>query len=402
MKPTTDWIRSTLAFPAAFVLALAPLSAAQAGAQGPFNPKLLQDNLKNLFSPNDEAKTGAGDKDSAYRKKIGPAVLRGDLKVNAGFRGDARGQNNDDLMIDESADGTKQNEDDAKKGFMPSLEVVAGGALDLDFGICFEALSVEYKKDLLGGGPKEFFKPAEPKSTAPEQSALVKLLSNDDLTVKIAGFTVRCGGKEDQAGALGKDTEELSKKALNNGALLKNGLKIQFWAGCVPIIVRGNAGLSLSLNLGPAVDLEHAAFGVELEPGVYAHGWLSAGIGGAVGPFSVSAGIAGKLRLLDTTLQLEGGVELAGDPSLYGSIKLVIQPVKFDAQLFAQVQGWCLSRTFTWTVFTAQMDKIEKQIGGTPRDLEPAAVEPPSQTLPATEEPAVETNPRRRAETVKS
>jgi hypothetical protein len=104
------------------------------------------------------------------------------------------------------------------------------------------------------------------------------------------------------------------------------------------------------------------------------HGWLSAGIGGAVGPFAVCAGVAGKLRLVDTTVKLEGGVCLAGNGAGYGAIQVEVTPLKFEAQLFAQVQAMWFSRTFTWTIFRYSADKLSRQFGLTPRD--PAWVTP--------------------------
>ena len=249
---------------------------------------------------------------------------------------------------------------------MPTVDVVAGGALDVDLGIDFEAFSVEAKQHLIQPKPT----PAGWKRT--------------DLTVKVAGFTVRCGGEENESGALGKNLPT-GKEALTNGSLLKKGIRMQFWAGCVPIIVRGNAGLSLGFGLGPKVDLERSAFGVEFEPNAYAHGWLSAGTGGAVGPFSISAGVLGKFKFVDTTLQLEGGLCLHPEAMPYVGIRVALQPIQFEAQLFAQVQAGFLSRTFTWTLFGFKAVKQEFRRGVTPWDADWAPVV--DSTTPTTEGP---------------
>jgi hypothetical protein len=376
MQTTHRWLRATLLLSLTVALAL---SASARQSQGPLNDSVVQDNLKGLFTPNDDGTKGAGEKDSMFRKQLGRVILRGDLKIVPSFTPDAKHKGNDDLAIDLSANGVAKDGEDAKKDDGPAIDVIVGGAMDVDLGVVFEALSIEYKKDLLEKAESET--DAE-KAAKAKESAFVRLLSDDDLTVKIAGFTVRCGGQSDPTGMLGKDS-------LSNGGLLKNGLKIQFWAGCVPIIVRGNAGLNLGLAVGPVIDVPNSSFGVELEPAMYVHGWLSAGIGGAVGPLSISAGIAGKLRLLDATLQVEGGICLAPNASspVYGSIVTTVQAVKVDLQLFAQVQATrFLSRTFTWTIYTFKFGQLREQIGMRPRDPDffpaapmenPPPVEPP-------------------------
>ena len=365
MHPLLPTLRPAL-LSLALVAALVPAAAAELQAQGPADPELLLDNGKKLFSPDDEGGIGAGGKESSFRKQLGPATLRFDLKLVAGWNGDPRGKGNDDAVVDLSNDGMKGIDDDAQNGWMPTVDVVAGGALDVDLGIDFEAFSVEAKKHLLKPKPT----PAGWKSY--------------DLTVKVAGFTVRCGGEENASGALGKDLPA-GKEALTNGSLLKRGIRMQFWAGCVPIIVRGNAGLSLGFGLAPKVDLERSAFGAEIEPNAYAHAWLSAGIGGAVGPFSISAGVLGKFKLVDTTLQLEGGLCLQPRATPYVGLRVALQPIQFEAQLFAQVQAGFLSRTFTWTLFGFKAGKQEHREGVTPWDADWAPIV--DSTAPVTEAP---------------
>lgn len=351
-------------------LALGVAIAARSGAaqqetvgpvtlDGPASLDSIVDNVKELFSPDDEGGIGAGDKDSAFRQKLGPVVLRGDLKIVPSLNLDPRGAGDDELKVANTLNGNVDGWKDARKAGRPSIDVIAGGALDVDLGIHFEALSIEYKHDLLEKEPKKVAKPPSANTAAAKKSKIIELLSNDDLTVKIAGFTVRC--HEDNV------ANEAAANAFTNGTLLKNGIKVQFWAGCVPIIVRGNAGMSLELNAGPSVDFEHMAFGAQLEPGVYAHGWLSAGIGGAVGPFSISAGVAAKLKLLDTTVKAEGGVYFDEGPRMYGAIGVKLEPATVEAQLFAQVQALCFSRLYTWTLFKASWKASQWQIGETPR-----------------------------------
>lgn len=397
MKPTRNLIRAVVALPA--VLALA-LPAAHAQVMGPGREEVLMDNLKNLLCPDDEGGIGSGEKDSLVRLNLGKyVVLRGDAKLVGGWIGDARGKNGDETVVDYSANGLKDDEDDAKKAWGPQLDAVAGGAVDVVLGMPIEAFSVEYKKDLIPRNPKEFFKPKDPnEKKAPLWQSILK---NDDLTIKIAGFTVRCPDEQDEAGALGKsfDAKDKDGNPLQNSGLLKNGLKLQFMAGPVPIIVRGNAGLSLNFNFGPAIDIEHSAFGFEFEPGAYVHGWLSVGVGGAVPGFSVCAGILGKLRLLDTTVGCGLGVVLTDPWAMYSGVKVTLQPVKFEAQLFVAVQALWLSKTFAWTVFTAQMKKSEWQFGSVPADFFPAPPPPLVGQPPTTETPGTETPGRERPAT---
>lgn len=388
MKPVLESLLTTAARPLAFLMMLAGgAAAAPAQHEGPFDRELLLDNLKELLSADDDGASGAGEDDSTFRKELGPVVLRADLKLVLGCNGDPRGKGDDDLAVDLSAQGHKDDAKDAKDAGKGFLNLVAGGALDVEFGKTFEALSIEYEKDLFEAKPpKEFFAP-KPAQPAKKSSLLVDLLSNDDLTVKVAGFTVRCGNESDPKGAF-------AKKALSNGGLLKDGIKLQFWAGPVPILVRGNAGLSVALGLGPVADLDLAAFGGEFEPSIYAYGWLSAGVGGAVGPFSVSAGVAGKLRFVDTTLSLEGGVCLHPTAVPYGSIRVECRAVQFEAQLFAHVQAMWFSRTFTWTFYRYRAGELEYQVGVTPRDdgWLPVAAPPETPSRPV-ERPAGPTEP---------
>jgi hypothetical protein len=65
---------------------------------------------------------------------------------------------------------------------------------------------------------------------------------------------------------------------------------------------------------------------------------------------------------------------LVGIGAGYGAIQVEVTPLKFEAQLFAQVQAMWFSRTFTWTIFRYSADKLSRQFGLTPRD--PAWVTP--------------------------
>jgi hypothetical protein len=367
MKTTFRWIQACL--PLSLLLGLSLPTAHAQHVQGeagavllPGDPEQFLENLKNWFGPNDAGEVGSGEKDSGFRQEFGRVTLRADLKIAPTRNRDARGKGNDDLVVNESDNAFDTDASDARNAEDAGgwgLDFIAGGAVDVDLGVQFEALSLEYKKDL--------WKEDDPNEPESKLTGIRSVLGSKDLTIKIAGFTVRCPEPDTFAGPT-----EAEKAAFGQDKLLKDGIRRTFFAGFVPILVRGNAGVSINLGVGPVLDLDRKYAGLEFEPAAYLHGWLSAGIGFAAGPFSASAGIAGKLRLIDTTIPLEAGVCWHPDAvrPVYLSAGATIQALKVEIQLYAQMQAGWISRTFTWTVFTFKLGKLVLDFGMNPRNAE--------------------------------